>query len=128
MRKNLPITGCEREVPARANILSTTNVKGQITYVNPDFIEISGFSQEELLGSPHNMVRHPDMPAAVFKGFWADLKAQRSWMGVTGVALAAIWRLVSPLQQALRVAKGIIDDPVARYVYTGQNGDVGSLL
>ncbi|MGM0429141.1 MAG: methyl-accepting chemotaxis protein [Pseudomonadota bacterium] len=82
MKKNLPITGVEQEFSNRANILSTTNLKGQITYINRDFIEVSGFSQEELLGKNHHIVRHPDMPSAVFKVFWSDLKAQKSWMGI----------------------------------------------
>ncbi|MGM0429749.1 MAG: methyl-accepting chemotaxis protein [Pseudomonadota bacterium] len=82
MRKNLPVTGVEQQFSARANILSTTNVKGQITYINKDFIDISGFSKSELIGQNHHVVRHPDMPPPVFKMFWADLKSQKSWMGI----------------------------------------------
>jgi len=82
MKKNLPITGVEQEFSSRANILSTTNLKGQITYINHDFIDISGFSKEELIGKNHHIVRHPDMPSPVFKMFWANLKAEKSWMGI----------------------------------------------
>ena len=82
MRKNLPVTGCNRELPEDANILSTTNPQSHITYVNPDFIRISGFSEAELLGQPHNIVRHPDMPPAAFQHMWATLKGGRSWMGL----------------------------------------------
>lgn len=50
--------------------------------VNPDFIKISGFTEEELLGQPHNIVRHPDMPPAAFEHMWSTLKSGRSWMGL----------------------------------------------
>lgn len=62
MRRNLPVT--QRRVPVKpdANILSTTDPKGRITYINDEFIEISGYAREELIGQPHNVIRHPDMP------------------------------------------------------------------
>jgi aerotaxis receptor len=82
MKTNLPVTGVERGYPADANILSTTDLKGQITYVNPQFVEISGFSEEELLGKSHNIVRHPEMPPAAFADLWATIKGGRSWMGL----------------------------------------------
>lgn len=82
MRQNLPVTGRNVEFLADVNILSTTNAKGQITYVNQDFIEISGFQEDELLGKPHNVVRHPDMPPEAFAHLWASLKQGRSWMGM----------------------------------------------
>ena len=56
--------------------------RGTITYCNDEFCSISGYSREELLNSPHRMVRHPDMPAAVFAVMWSHLKAGKSWMGV----------------------------------------------
>lgn len=82
MRKNLPVTGHNIELSRDINILSTTSAQSHITYVNPDFIKISGFTEEELLGQPHNIVRHPDMPSVVFEYMWATLKAGRSWMGL----------------------------------------------
>ncbi|WP_296217038.1 methyl-accepting chemotaxis protein, partial [Pseudomonas sp. UBA2684] len=82
MRQNLPVTGRNLELPKDANILSTTSPQSHITYVNPDFIKISGFTEEELLGQPHNIVRHPDMPSAAFEHMWSTLKAGRSWMGL----------------------------------------------
>ncbi len=82
MRKNLPVTGQAVEVEEHANILSTTDLKGQITYINSDFVRISGFSAEELKGRPHNLVRHPDMPEAAFEDLWKNLKDGRSWMGI----------------------------------------------
>ncbi|MCW8918144.1 MAG: methyl-accepting chemotaxis protein [Gammaproteobacteria bacterium] len=82
MKKNLPITNVEKSFSDSANILSTTNLKGVITYINDDFIDISGFEQNELVGQSHNVVRHPDMPPAAFEDLWANLKAGRSWMGM----------------------------------------------
>lgn len=58
-------------------IVSKTDPKGVITYGNRVFIEISGYSEEELLGSPHNILRHPDMPRAVFKLLWDTIQARR---------------------------------------------------
>lgn len=82
MKVNHPVTGRSIEVGPQANILSTTDLNGDITYINPDFIQISGFSEQELLGSHHNIVRHPDMPREAFASMWATLKSGRSWMGL----------------------------------------------
>ncbi|MDD0844973.1 PAS domain-containing methyl-accepting chemotaxis protein [Pseudomonas sp. Gutcm_11s] len=82
MKLNLPISQREVAVDPRANILSTTDLKGVVTYVNPDFVAVSGFSEAELLGHSHNQVRHPDMPAAAFAHLWQTLKGGRSWMGL----------------------------------------------
>jgi len=60
MKNNQPVTGVERELGIGVNILSTTDLKGTITYINQDFIDISGFSDTELLHKNHNVVRHPD--------------------------------------------------------------------
>ncbi|MGG5873445.1 methyl-accepting chemotaxis protein [Pseudomonas peli] len=82
MRNNQPITQRERTFPAQQRLISTTDVKGQITYCNDAFVEISGFSRDELLRAPHNLVRHPDVPAAVFQHMWDTLKKGRPWMGI----------------------------------------------
>jgi aerotaxis receptor len=82
MKKNLPVTQIEEQYSASLNILSTTDLKGAITYVNKDFIDVSGFQKEELLGRNHNMVRHPDMPPAAFDDLWSTVKAGNSWMGI----------------------------------------------
>lgn len=66
MRKNFPITSREVKVPANQYLISKTDLKGRITYVNPVFVEISGFRADELLGKAHNIVRHPHMPPYVF--------------------------------------------------------------
>ena len=58
------------------------DTKGRITYVNPTFIEVSGFSDEELIGKAHNIVRHPDMPPAAFADLWQTLQAGEPWTGL----------------------------------------------
>jgi len=82
VKKNLPVTQIEESFPHTSNILSTTDLQGAITYVNDDFVRISGFTRDELLGSNHNRVRHPDMPPAAFNMLWGRVKAGRSWMGI----------------------------------------------
>lgn len=82
MRKNLPVTGKEHRFPADYRLISSTDTRGIITHCNQDFIDVCGFSEEELIGSPHNLVRHPDMPAPVYKMMWETLKAGKPWMGV----------------------------------------------
>lgn len=82
MKTNLPITQQEKTFPKGVPLVSTTNLKGQITYVNEAFIEVCGFSQDELLGQAHNIVRHPDVPPAVFADMWQTLQQGKPWMGV----------------------------------------------
>ncbi|WP_284407886.1 PAS domain S-box protein, partial [Pseudomonas putida] len=64
MRSNLPVTTVEQIFPVQQRLISATDTNGNISYVNDEFMKISGYSREELLGSPHNLVRHPDMPPA----------------------------------------------------------------
>jgi PAS domain S-box-containing protein len=71
-----------REAVEESMIVSRTDPKGIITYVNPLFAEISGYSEEELLGQPHSIVRHPNTPDSVFKGMWHTLKRGGSWHGM----------------------------------------------
>lgn len=63
-------------------IISETDSKGVITYASESFIKISGYSKEELLGKPHNIVRHPDMPRAAFKMVWDDIQTKGYWRGL----------------------------------------------
>ena len=63
-------------------IVSKTDLQGNITYVNPYFIEISGFTEQELMGAPQNIVRHPDMPAEAFADLWASVKSGTPWTGL----------------------------------------------
>lgn len=82
MRKNLPVTQREKTFAPSQRLISTTDAKGVITYCNDEFVDVSGFSREELIGQAHNIVRHPDVPPAVFANLWSDLKKGRNWMGI----------------------------------------------
>lgn len=82
MRKNLPITGKELVFDERQRLITATDQKGVITYCNDDFVEVSGYSREELIGQAHNLIRHPDVPSAVFAHMWDYLKRGNIWMGV----------------------------------------------
>ncbi|HJV01833.1 MAG TPA: methyl-accepting chemotaxis protein [Burkholderiaceae bacterium] len=82
MRNNLPVTNKEYVLKESETIVSKTDLQGNITYVNQDFITISGFSEEELLGAPQNIVRHPDMPPEAFADLWRTLKAGKAWTGM----------------------------------------------
>lgn len=82
MKINLPVTGNEIMFDDAMIMMTRTDVKGIITYTNQDFIKVSGFSEAELVGSSHNIVRHPDMPVEAFKDLWRNLKAGRPWTGL----------------------------------------------
>ena len=71
----------ETDVPKDEMIISRTDVKGTITYANELFAKISGYSVKELVGKPHNVVRHPDMPRSVFKEIWETLNSEAIWSG-----------------------------------------------
>ncbi len=64
-----------------SNVISRTDPKGKITFVNDKMIELSGYSKDELIGSPHNIVRHPDNPKAIFKELWNTIKSGKVWKG-----------------------------------------------
>jgi len=82
MKINMPVTSNEIELRDTSSIVSKTDLKGIITYVNQDFINISGFSREDVLGVNHNVVRHPDMPPAAFQDLWDTVKTGKSWNGI----------------------------------------------
>ena len=67
--------------PESAYILSETDEKGIILYANDTFCELAGYSLDELIGEPHNIVRHPDMPRVAFKGLWDDIQSKGFWTG-----------------------------------------------
>ena len=79
MKINMPVTDNEVLMKPGNILVTRTNLKGVITYVNDAFVEISGFTREELVGKNHNVVRHPDMPAAAFEDLWMCNKAGRPW-------------------------------------------------
>ena len=72
----------ETEVPEEEIIISRTDLQGKITYVNETFAEISGYEVEELIGKPHNIVRHPDMPSSVFAELWESIQNKKQWTGI----------------------------------------------
>ncbi|RUO28819.1 chemotaxis protein [Aliidiomarina sedimenti] len=82
MRNNLPVSGKEHRYPEHYRLISSTDTRGIITHCNDAFVEVSGFSEEQLIGAPHNLVRHPDMPPAVYKDMWECLRSGKAWMGV----------------------------------------------
>ena len=82
MRVNEPITDHEIEVPDGEPLVSRTDRGGRIVFANHVFVETSGFTEEELIGAPHNLVRHPHMPQQAFANLWATIKAGRPWDGL----------------------------------------------
>ena len=82
MRSNLPVTNIEYVLEDHEAPTSKTDIHGNITYVNQDFINISGFSAEELIGAPQNIVRHPDMPVEAFADLWRTIKSGKPWTGL----------------------------------------------
>lgn len=82
MRNNQPVTQREIALGSLQKLISTTDVRGIITYCNDAFIEISGFNKSDLIGAPQNIVRHPDVPPAIFAHMWGALKQGLPWMGV----------------------------------------------
>lgn len=82
MRNNQPVTQREVELKEDDFLVSRTDTKGRITYANPAFIDISGFEHTELMGAPHNLIRHPDMPPEAFANLWQTVQTGESWRGL----------------------------------------------
>ncbi len=80
--RNISLLEQYRNVVDRSSIVSKTDVKGKITYANDQFCAISGYSREELLEKPHNIVRHLDMPKSAFKDMWDTILAKKPWFGI----------------------------------------------
>jgi len=81
MKRQITPTTVERKMREDDFIVSKTDLKGRLTYGNRIFIEFSGYSEAELLGSQHNIVRHPDMPRAVFKLLWDTIQGGKEFFG-----------------------------------------------
>ena len=79
MKMNMPVTNNEVSMKVGAILVTRTDLAGVITFVNDDFVEISGYSRNELIGASHNIVRHPDMPVGVFEEMWGTLKKGNPW-------------------------------------------------
>ncbi len=82
MKINMPVSNNEIIFDDAEFMLTKTDLRGVITYANQDFIKVSGFSEAELIGSNHNMVRHPDMPVEAFEDMWVSLKEGKPWTGM----------------------------------------------
>lgn len=82
MKENLPVTDQRIDYPDSYRILSTTDLKGQIKHMNDDFVEVSGFTYDELINKSHNYVRHPSMPPEAFANLWKTIQAGECWMGL----------------------------------------------
>jgi len=76
------VTGKEQKYDRETRLISTTDIRGVITYANPEFCKIAGYTLEELVGKPHNIVRHPDMPSGAFGDLWEHAKKDEPWMGM----------------------------------------------
>jgi len=82
MRQTGPVTQREFAFPPEVTLVSVTDPKGRITYCNDAFVAVSGYAREELLGQPHNLVRHPDMPEEAFRDLWATVDQGLPWTGM----------------------------------------------
>ena len=82
MRTNLPVTQQNFDFPADELLVSSTNTKGEITHCNPAFVRVSGFEYEELVGQPHNIIRHPDMPPEAYRDMWRTVGRGEPWTGM----------------------------------------------
>ncbi|WP_163648849.1 PAS domain-containing methyl-accepting chemotaxis protein [Modicisalibacter sp. 'Wilcox'] len=82
MRDNQPVTQRERLLDDDHYLITRTDLKGRITYANQAFIEVSGYERDELIGAPHSIVRHPDMPEAAFANLWETIQEGHSWRGL----------------------------------------------
>ncbi|MCV9877578.1 methyl-accepting chemotaxis protein [Brenneria izbisi] len=82
MRKNYPVSDIQYLLDEKAKLMSVTTTDSHITYANNDFIHASGYTFDELLCQPHNIVRHPDMPPDAFADMWTTLNAGRIWTGM----------------------------------------------
>ena len=82
MRHNQSLINEEVHFSDAQQLVSTTDLRGVITYANKAFCDVAGFSAQELVGKNHNIVRHPDMPKAAFKEMWSTLKSGHSWRAI----------------------------------------------
>ena len=82
MRANFPVTQNNYDYPGDELLVSVTNTKGEITHCNPAFVRVSGYVYEELIGQPHNLIRHPDMPEGAFKDMWRTIGNGYPWTGI----------------------------------------------
>lgn len=82
MRTNLPVSGQEVDYPDDQMLVSMTDLTGVITHCNRAFVDVSGFTYDELLGQPHNLIRHPDMPSEAYRDLWETIQSGHPWTGL----------------------------------------------
>lgn len=82
MRYNTPVTDNEYVLGEHQYLISQTDLDSHIIFANPAFIEASGYEWDELVGAPHNLIRHPDMPPEAFANFWDTIRAGKTWTGI----------------------------------------------
>ncbi len=82
MRINLPVTQQNYDYPGEELLVSSTNTKGEITHCNQAFVRVSGYGVEELIGQPHNIIRHPDMPSEAYRDMWRTIGRGEPWTGL----------------------------------------------
>lgn len=91
-------------------VISTTDLQGTITYVNDLFCQLTGFTREELVGQPHNIVRHPSVPKAIYKEMWDTIKAGNIWTGIIpNIGKGGVLYVVDTTVQPLYDAQGKIE-------------------
>ena len=96
MKNNQPVTQREVPFPKGKYVVSQTDLKGIIRDANDTFVELSGFTREELMGSSHNIVRHPDVPPAIFADMWKSLQAGLPWRASGAANATPIRPLLTP--------------------------------
>lgn len=82
VRRNEPVTQKEQAYPNDYNLITTTDLNGNITAANEAFSKVSGYTKDELIGQPHNFIRHPDVPPGTFSDLWQTIKSGESWRGI----------------------------------------------
>lgn len=111
MRDNQPVAQREYTLPGDVTLMSTTDVQSRITYAHEAFVHVSGFMLEELQRQPHNLLRHPDMPAEAFADMWATLKGDEPKITPQNAALVeqssaaseGLGKQATPLVEAVNV-------------------------
>ena len=82
MRKTGPVTQREQDYPADYNLITTTDLDSRITAANQEFLDVAGYELHELMGQPHNLIRHPDMPPQAFANLWQSIEQGNCWRGM----------------------------------------------